>query len=136
MIEKIISIIADQLPPSSGDNLLGFNIDCDALITDERFTNININQTIDLKNMIEIIIQIDKSFSSIQELSNLILSLYLTVGYKNFSSHGIKWSSEMLTLRFITIISEDEFYVSGTIKVIGDNYRILYNGFKRNFIES
>ena len=133
MIEGVIEDITNRIPPSDGDNLLGFEIDCDNYFNEDDLISAKIIKTGDVKNMLRIELTINEGFASIQNLSHKISEMYQMIEYSNFSLHGLKWLSKELNFRFITIISNDQFCVSGTIIVKGEFYEKLYKQFKKDF---
>lgn len=122
-----MACIYERIPRSAGDDLLGFKIDCGAFVDDDSFVSTEIHETGDTKNMLEIVVNIDDSIPSIQMLTEKIGNLFLSIEYQNYSCHGCQWTEEALPFRFVTVISSDQFLVSGTIKVIGENYEKRYS---------
>ena len=133
MIDDIIKTISQKIPQSYGINLDGFKIDCDYLIEDKRFLSTSVVLTNNSENMIKIIIEIDESFGSIQKLSNRLRFLYSLIEYSHFSSYSIEWLQDKMLFRFITVISKDKFYVSGSIEISNNNYRKLYEKYLAEF---
>jgi hypothetical protein len=126
MIEDTINLITKKLKPSDGDNLLGFKIDCDGLLFDDKFESMDINETQNQNNMLDIEIKIKNSIDTIQNLTTIIRNNYQNIEYQYYSAHAVEWTPTALIFRFITIISNNQFYVSGTLRVIGNNYEKLY----------
>ena len=132
-METVINSIISQVPPTSGDDLLGFEMDCGALFDDEKFRSVEVVTSKSPESIFNIEIQIEKSIDSIQELTEIIRNLYQKIEYNEFSMHGTKWLKENLEFRFLTMPRNNSYFVTGTVKVTGKEYEDLYRRYEKEF---
>jgi hypothetical protein len=133
MLEKIIESTISQFPPTSGDDLLGFEMDFVALFDDEKFRTAEVSISKNSQSIINIEIEIKESVETIQELTEIIRDLYQKVEYNELSLHGVKWLNKSLEFRFLTMPAKYAYFVTGTVRVTGKEYEALYGSFEKEF---
>lgn len=134
MIERVIADIAGRLPPSSGDNLTGFVIDADHFLGEcEALESIHVDRATNPSSLLEIRAVVSASVTTVQEVSHALLDAWQSIAYTHFQASAVHFYKEATVLRFVTVISGDAFYVSGTIRVAGPHYSALVQRYDRDF---
>lgn len=134
MIERTIQRVMESTAPSSGDDLLGFEIDADHFFGEnEALVNATVSRTEDLSCMLELRGEVADHISSLQQLSGVLNEIWQSLAYSHYESSSCEWYQEAMVFRFVTVISGDDFYVSGRMIVGGENYSRLVNRFENDF---
>ncbi len=134
MIERVIADIASRLPPSSGDNLTGFVIDADHFLDAcESLESVNVDRSTNPSSLLEIRAEAAASVNAVQEISHALLDAWQSIAYTDFQASAVLLYKEATVLRFVTVISGDAFYVSGTVRVAGPHYPALVQRYDRDF---
>jgi len=134
MIERVISDIVRNIPPSSGDNLTGFVIDADHFFAQcETLESVAVNRSPNPLSLLEIRADAVASVNTVQDLSHSLVGAWESIAYGHFQASAVHFYKEATVLRFVTVISGDAFYVSGTVHVAGPHYPNLVHRFERDF---
>jgi hypothetical protein len=136
MIEDVISGIVARLRPSSGDDLSGFLHDADYALSELEsgvFSSADVLSSEDPRSLVNARIIVSPSVASLQDVSQALLRAFGFMAYPHFQASNVQWYREATVLRFITIISGDAFYVTGTLTATGPEYPKLVKSFDRDF---
>jgi len=134
MIERVIADIAARLPPSSGDDLTGFVIDAEHFLgKSEALASVDVSCSADPTSLIEVRADVTPHISTVQDLSHALIDVWQLIAYTHFQAAAVHFYKEGTVLRFVTVISGDAFYVSGTVRVAGAHYPALVHRYERDF---
>ncbi len=127
MIEKTIDLIIKELSPSDGGDLRGMDYDICAVFENSKvFECTSIEQSDDVSCMFIINLQALEISNHISEILNAICVARESITYSHFSAHSLQRFEEQAILKFVTVISEEHFYVTGKIVISGKEYQRLY----------
>ena len=134
VIEKLISDIASRLPPSSGDDLLGFAMDVDVRFGEEEgFEDVTTQRVANPLELLRVKIVLSERMTSLQDVSQKASRAWMRVAYDRFQASSVTWFREATEIRFVTIIGGDHFFVSGRAIVTGTTYAKLVERFEETF---
>ena len=134
MIESTIQHISSNFPQSSGDNLLGFRIDTDAALNREKLLHsYELQLRDDPLSMINVTANLAKIVENLADVSRILRDVWSDLAYDHFEASAILRYRDATILRFITVISDESFFVSGTIRVIGDQYPKLAANYEQDW---
>ncbi len=127
MIESLINQIAERIPQSSGANLLGFTDDLDYALWKSKniISPYKISRTEILHRIVTVRAQIADSVKDLQNVFEAIEAVWTSVAYRYFEASSYECYKEGAVLRFVTIIRDELFFVSGAIILEGEKYRKL-----------
>lgn len=105
--------------PSSGDNLTGMQVDFEYYLAASRLLRNVFVQSIGMEpGTLHAVADFSGSLEEVGELGNELRSIWLSqLRYGYLEAHEIISESNYTTLRFITQIDADGFYVTGRIRV-------------------
>ena len=133
MIERIIQHVVESTSPSSGDNLMGFEIDARHYFGwNEAFLNATVSRTEDLFCMFEMRGEMASHISSFQQLGGVLNEVWQNLAYAHCECSSCEWYKDAMVFRFVTVISGDAFYVTGKMIVGGEHYSRLVEKFENN----
>ncbi|MFY0677942.1 MAG: hypothetical protein JXR18_11720 [Neptuniibacter sp.] len=131
MIEETIAkiITSPNYSPSDGDNLLGMDYDVfHCLDSNEILVVEEIKQTGQNECMFSINLEASKSAKELHDVRQALKEAWEFIQYGYFEASSLSVTPKSAVLRFITVIGENQFYVTGCVKVSGPNYeRIARN---------
>jgi hypothetical protein len=130
IIEEIIKEIANSpsYVPSTGDNLLGMEYDIDhAFESNRAFEEVTIKRTGNKNSMLEIVVSVSDSVNALHEVSQGIKKSWEFIQYQYFEASSITIGKHKAGFRFITVIGENQFYVTGTVWVKDPRYEKVAN---------
>ena len=134
MIERIIQQVMESTSPSSGDNLMGFEIDADHFFgSNEAFVEAAVSRTEDLSCMLEMHGEIASHIVSLQQIGAVLNEIWQNLAYAYCEASSCQWYKEAMIFRFVTVISGDAFYVAGRMIVDGEHYSRLAERFENDF---
>jgi hypothetical protein len=135
MIELIVQRVIEAIPPSSGDDFLGFYYDVEHYFVDSNSAFVHATAAVrdDNSCLLEMRGDIAPHISSLQEISGELHDLWRTLAYPHFQASSCKWYQEATVLRFVTVIHDDLFYVTGKVMVGGGHYAELIKKFERDY---
>lgn len=134
MIEKTIKEIVSTHVPSEGDNLLGMEIDLTHYFEKIKTMElVSIERTDDPACMFLIRLRVTRHAERIGELNMALNRAWQSVSYTHFQASSITTCKESSEIRFVTIIAEDSFYVSGKAIVEGKGYQRLSELYEKGF---
>jgi hypothetical protein len=146
VIESVIDGIVGRHAPSSDGNLHGFLYDLERAL--ERSPKLASHRTTvlgtprgqpwvcangDPRNMLAVDVDVTERVDSLQDLAQELKRIWSTCHYSYFEAACLRWTKETTTLRFVTVIDHDDFFVSGTITAAGHVYPRLVESFERRF---
>ncbi|MCG8043912.1 MAG: hypothetical protein JAY72_21185 [Candidatus Thiodiazotropha endolucinida] len=136
MIEETINTVVSSLFPSSGDNLLGMDIDiCHYFESNTKLKFISRRQTGDPGCMFVVHLEATEDAHDIADISSALEEVWDNLAYSYFESRTIKKYKRKAVLRFVTVIDENSFYVTGNAIVTGNRYEKLAAEYGNNFFE-
>ena len=134
MIESVIQNLMASHSPSSGQNLLGFEFDADHYFgSNEIFADAKVVPYDNPLCMFELRGQILEQISSIQHLHTKLDEVWQKLAYSHFQATSLKFFREATELRFVTLISNDSFYVTGKMIAGGGHYPQLVEQYEKDF---
>ena len=121
MIETLIKQIAEKIPPSSGGNLDGFFTDLDYALCNAKdiISAHKISITKDPYNLILVKAIGADDVTNLPDITRSLKNLWASVTYRYFEASSYAWYKEGIVLRFITVVTDEQFFVSGAIIVQG-----------------
>jgi hypothetical protein len=127
MIEFLIKQIAEKIPPSPGANLSGFTQDLDYALWKSKdiITSYKISTTKHPHRLITIEAEIADSVKDLQKVFEIVETIWASVIYRYFEASSYQYYKEAAVLRFVTIASSEQFFVSGAIFLQGEKYHKL-----------
>jgi hypothetical protein len=127
MIELIIKQTAKKIPPSSGANLSGFTVDLDHAFWKAKniFHPYKISITPNPRQLIVAKAQITKRVKDLHKVFETAEEIWASVIYRHFEASSYQLYREGAVLRFITVISSESLFVSGSIILEGERYKSL-----------
>ena len=136
MIEETIELIVKKFVPSTGDNLLGMDYDiCHFFGKNDAIRFLSRNKSGDKKCMFSIELEATNCAKDISDVPNALRGALDNVVYKYFESSSIQMYKDKAVLRFVTVIGENQFYVTGEAIVSGNRYRQLASDYENGFWE-
>jgi hypothetical protein len=134
MIERIIQCVMESTSPSSGDNLMGFEIDANHYFgSNEALVNATVSRTGDLSCILVMRGEIASHISSIQQIGGALNEIWRNLAYVHCECSSCEWYKEAMVLRLVTVISGDAFYVTGKMIVGGEHYSRLAERYENDF---
>ena len=134
LIERVIHDIAGRFPPSSGDDLTGFVIDADHFLGEcEALEWVEVERAANPSSLLEIRAQVAASVSTDQDVRHALLKAWHEIAHNHFQASAVHFYKEATVLRFVTVISDEAFFVSGTVRVAGPHYPALVQRYDRDF---
>jgi hypothetical protein len=134
MIESIIQRVMDSTRPSSGSDLLGFEMDSVAYFGGNKaFLNAKVSRTGDPSCLLEMHGEIRKHIKSLQQIRSVLNKIWFDLEYRHFQATSCVWYKEATVLRFVTVISDNAFYVTGKMIVGGGHYSQLVEKYEREY---
>jgi DNA-binding winged helix-turn-helix (wHTH) protein len=117
-----------------GDNLLGFRIDMD-LALESQFLLESHDLTVSDSplSMINVIATLATDVERLAAVAQMLRAIWDAVAYRHFEASSVQQFRDATILRFITVISDDAFFVSGTVRVKGDSYPRLVANYERDW---
>jgi hypothetical protein len=134
MIEETIDFTVKKFVPSTGDNLLGMDYDiCHFFGKNDAIRFLSRNKSGDKKCMFSIELEATNCAMNINDVTSALRGALDNIVYKYFESSSIQMYKEKMVLRFVTVIGENQFYVTGEAIVSGDRYRQLASDYEKGF---
>ncbi len=82
MISKLIARLRETIPPSGGDDLLGFETDCDAFFGEgAAVSDVAVAQTADPCELLRIRVRLAPSTPTLQAVSQTLTAAWQNVAY-------------------------------------------------------
>ncbi len=127
MIESLIRQIAEKIPPSSGANLLGFTQDLDYALWKSKgiISPYNIFRTEVPHQLVIVKAQITYRVKNLQVVFETLEAVWTLTAHRYFEASSYECYKEAAVLRFVTVISDKLFFVSGAMILEGQKYRTL-----------
>lgn len=128
MIEDTINNLINSKThfPSEGDNLLGMDYDVfHAFDSREIFSEIDVKQTDKEESMFEIQLSISEEAKELHHVRTGLIDAWAFIQYGYFEASSMNIGRKQAVLRFVTLIGENQFYVTGTVTVSGAKYQQL-----------
>ena len=134
MIPELIARLRETIPPSEGDDLLGFEMDCDVFFGEgASIDNVAVTHSTDPCELLRIRVRLAPSAATLQDVSHALTTAWQNVAYSDFQATSLEWFQEATVLRFVTVISGARFFVSGCAVATGPTYASLVSAFHRDF---
>jgi hypothetical protein len=133
MIETLIRQLADTLPPSSKGDLDGFSQDLDHAFWEARkvFASAKISLTSNPLRLIEVTATVVDNVANLADVTRTLQNIWASVAYTYFEASNCEWYREGVVLRFVSIIQQSRFFVSGALVVEGDSCMWLIAEYQR-----
>lgn len=126
VIESVIEHVLTRSRPSSGDDLLGFEIDADALLGDsDLLRNGEVKRTGDPRCMLSISAELAPEASTLRQVEDVLWTVWRDLQYDYFEATQLLLTQRAAELRFVTAIADNSFFVTGRIIVHGPHYERL-----------
>lgn len=128
MIEDTITNLVNSNThfPSEGDNLLGMDYDVfHAFDSREIFSEVDIRKTGKDASMFEIQLSISEETEELHHVRTALIDAWAFIQYGYFEASSMNIGRKQAVLRFVTLIGENQFYVTGTVTVSGTKYHQL-----------
>lgn len=128
MIQETINliVISPDYEPSSGDNLLGMEYDIEhAFESSEVFDKVMIKRTEDNRCMFQITLSVSDNVEILHDVSDALTEAWDFIQYQYYGASSVIIGQDKAALRFVTVIGENQFYVTGLVWVKGTAYEKL-----------
>lgn len=116
MIERVIEDVVSRYPLSRGDNLAGMCVDVRHFLGWEghgwEYVSLEVTEAPERLIVAEL-----RSRARAQDVARSLEEVWKACQYRYFQSSSIVMTPEVVTLTFVTIISEDGFCVTGELHV-------------------
>ena len=134
LIESLVDAVLRILPPSSGGDLLGFEMDTSLyFIQSPAFADTKVERTNDPRCLIQASATLADNVSSVQDIWRALRGVWQSMMYKHFAACSIASYREATRLRFVTVIGGNHFHVTGVALVHGPKYPDLVTTHDRDF---
>jgi hypothetical protein len=134
MLPELIARLRETIPPSEGDSLLGFKMDCDVFFAEDPLIDeVAVARTTDPSELLRIRVRLALNAATLQDVSRALTTAWQNVAYSEFQATSLEWFQEAIVLRFVTVISGARFFVSGCTVATGPTYPSLVSAFHRDF---
>jgi hypothetical protein len=134
IIEQIIDQVTAALSPSDSINLSGFLQDADYyFFAHPAFAAAEIERTPDPASLVRIKLTLADDVATLQAVANALREVWHSILYNHFEACSITWYREATCLRFVTVVGNDLFHVTGTAYALGAGYTNLVAAFDRDF---
>ena len=136
MIEETIRNWVSHHRLSSGDDLMGFVIDCDAILpAQDAFLSADVKTTEDALSMVNAAVAIRPTAASLQNIADAFKSAWAQIAYHEFQAMSVRWYQEATVFRFITGDPSSRLGVTGTFIATGPHHPDLVQKFRAEFGE-
>jgi len=127
MIESLINQIAGTIPPSKNANIHGFAQDLDYALWQSKDVIASAQKSItnDLRQLIIVNGVIAENVNALPEVFQALKNIWASIAYNYFEASSCECYKEALILRFVTIMSDKQLFVSGAIVLKGEMYQKL-----------
>ena len=127
MIESLINQIAGAISPSSGGNLHGFVQELDYALWQAKdvITSGKTLITNDPRRLIIVTASIAENVNVLPEVFHGLKKIWLAITYNYFEASSCECYKEAVILRFVTTMSDKQFFVTGAIVLQGEKYQKL-----------
>ena len=134
LVEDVIDRTISAHPASSGDNLVGFSEDLHhSFGTNPAFASADIAVTTEPSCLFRIKLVIAPDLPNIQAVTSALLDAWQFARYSCFEASSVAWFREATCLRFVTVISEGSFCVTGVAFAHGPGHAALIQQLERDF---
>ncbi|MGC4093241.1 MAG: hypothetical protein QM756_36200 [Polyangiaceae bacterium] len=134
MLPELIARLRDTIPPSNGDNLLGFKLDCDVFFARPEVVAETVTiATTDPSELLRILVRLSPTAATLQDVRQALTTAWQDVAYSEFQATSLKSHREATVLHFATVIEGSHFFVSGVAIATGSNHEDLVRAFELNF---
>ena len=125
-IEDLITRVAASTAPGAGDNLLGFEMDATVDFGKSRVVDSSwVQRTEDPRELIRVHMRLGHRLSTVEEAVNAVLGGFDRVAYTHFRASNLERFREGVRLRFVTVLSAQSYFVSGTVLALGPRYSAI-----------
>ena len=134
MVEDVIQQWVRNCQLSTGDNLDGFVDDCHAYLhAQEGFASVVVSRTEDFRSMVNAVLSLKASVTSLQNISDGIVKAWSEIAYLSFQATSLRWYEEATVFRFITGDPTGALGVTGTFIATGPQYPQLVERFRKEY---
>ena len=134
MIERTIKLVVEGVPPSSGNDLVGFSIDVDHFFSaDELFDDVQVKQTDQPSELLRVRVKLVSRAIRMHEISASLCAIWSRLGYPHFEASSVTRYREAVVMRFVTVMSGERLAVTGTAIVSGPTYADAVREFEHGF---
>jgi hypothetical protein len=84
-------------------------------------------------SMINVTATLATDVERLAAVAQMLRAIWDAVAYRHFEASSVQQFRDASILRFITVISDDAFFVSGTVRVKGDSYPRLVANYERHW---
>jgi hypothetical protein len=135
VIEETIDLVLSRLPPSSGENLTGFLMDCDHFFSqpEEVLRDADAKATGDPRSMVAVTVTLADPLTSLQQVNEALRAAWAEVAYRDYQALATMWYRDAMVLRFVTANPQSRLLVTGTVVASGGGYGHVAAGFERDF---
>jgi hypothetical protein len=97
------------------------------------FSSAEVGSSPDPRSLVNAHVVVSPGAKSLQEVAEGLKRVLQFIAYAHFFAASVEWYREATVLRFVTIISGEQFYVTGTVTASGPGYPELVATFQRDF---
>lgn len=123
--DELLIAISSRLAPSEGDNLRGFVFDANALFGGSGVGDFRATSTSDPQELVRVSVRLDETLESARDAATILLRGWQSCAYRHFQATSLTLFREAARLRFVTVVSSESFFVSGTAFAWGARYSSL-----------
>lgn len=132
--DDVIARVLAWAKPSSGDNLLGFEIDAEhAFASTEIFDTIRIEETSDPSCLLRVHLTAAGDTQALQDISSALRKAWSQLVYLGFEANAIEQYRDAVVMRFVTATGDGKLCVTGEAIATSSNYEQLVEDYERKF---
>jgi hypothetical protein len=132
LLEDLITHLATSIAPGGDDNLLGFEIDAAVYFGKHRAVDgVRARRTTTAQELIRVQMTLGKKLKSVEGAVDAVLQGFDRVAYTHFRASSVGRFREAVRLRFVTVVTSHNYFVSGTVLALGSRYAALTAALER-----
>jgi hypothetical protein len=127
MFDAVIDQVLQAATVSSGDDLLGFQIDADVTMAeDELLEASSVTESGDPRCRLLMSATLSEQAGTLAQVQRVLQRIWNQTAYSHFSAASIDLGAEHAQLRFVTAAPGLKLCVTGRISISGPHYQRLF----------
>jgi hypothetical protein len=125
LFDEALEALRTNVAQSTGDNLLGFEMDLLAALAEEELLRDPVAERSEADSTITARAELAPSAGSLQQVQELLFRVWQRTCYHGFQATSLELRADLAELRFMTGATP-HLGVTGTVQVCGPHYQKLY----------
>jgi hypothetical protein len=127
LYDVILEQAVSSLAQSTGDDLLGFQMDADAVLDgEEHLIDSSVTRTEDPRCRLVLEASLSPEAGSLQQLEDALWRIWRGLAYGELQATSLRRGSERTELRFLTAVPGSGLCVTGVLRIGGPHYQRLF----------